>query len=122
MHPSSRQSVYNAIEFLSSSRTHENNDEQLQVGQHFTFILPSPRKYYKHLVELCLQEDLDRMLSPEVPDNEEVSLGILSPPHLDLLEECAPRWRMGHAYRAMHFLDLVKDFFRAGKYTDSMCP
>ena len=106
----SRRSVYNAIELTSSNGTDENDDD-LQVGHHFTFIPPSPRKYYKRLVELCLQEDLDRMLSPEVPDNEEVSLGILSQPHLDLLSECALRWRIGHAYRAVCFLDLVKEFF-----------
>lgn len=106
-----RRSVYNALEFTSSSGTEDNDDEQLEVGHHFTFIPPSPRKYYKRLLEFCLQEDLDRMLSPDVPDNEEVSLGILSQPHLDLLSECALRWRIGHAYRAVCFLDLVRDFF-----------
>jgi len=103
--------MYNSLEFTHSSGTEDNDDEQLEVGHHFTFIPPSPRKYYKRLLELCLQEDLDRMLSPDVPDNEEVSLGILTQPHLDLLSECALRWRIGHAYRAVCFLDLVKDFF-----------
>ena len=103
----SRRSVYN----LGELGADEYDDDQLQVGHHFTFIPPSPRKYYKRLVELCLQEDLDRMLSPDVPDNEEVSLGILSQSHLDLLAECASRWRIGQAYRAVCFLDLVKEFF-----------
>lgn len=106
-----RRSVYNLVDFTSSGGTDEYDDDQLQVGHHFTFIPPSPRKYYKRLVELCLQEDLDRMLSPDVPDNEEVSLGILSQSHLDLLAECASRWRIGNAYRAVCFLDLVKEFF-----------
>jgi hypothetical protein len=51
------------------------------------------------------------MLSPEVDDSDEVSLGILSAPHLDLLNECALRWRIGHPYRAVCFLDLVKQFY-----------
>ena len=103
-----RRSVYN----LGELGADEYDDGQLQVGHHFTFIPPSPRKYYKRLVGLCLQEDLDRMLSPDVPDNEEVSLGILSQSQLDLLAECALRWRIGQAYRAVCFLDLVKEFFQ----------
>ncbi|KIL54403.1 hypothetical protein M378DRAFT_174260, partial [Amanita muscaria Koide BX008] len=62
-------------------------------GSHpFAYLPPNPRKYHKRLVDLCLQRDLHRMLSPEVPDHEEVSLGILSQPHLDLLTGCATRW------------------------------
>ncbi|KAF8622282.1 hypothetical protein AX15_007148 [Amanita polypyramis BW_CC] len=104
---SARRSIHHAMEFNEADDT----DDDLKVGHHFTFIPPIPRRYYKRLVELCLQDDLDRMLSPEVPDNEEVSLGILSQPHLDLLSECALRWRIGPAYRAVCFLDLVKQFF-----------
>ena len=51
------------------------------------------------------------MLSPEVDDNDEVSLGILSAPHLDLINECALRWRIGHPHRAACFLDLVRQFY-----------
>lgn len=86
-------------------------DEELPVGHHFTFIPPNPRKFYKRLLELCLVADLENMMSPEVDDNDEVSLGILSPPHIELLNECALRWRIGHPYRAACFLDLVKQFF-----------
>jgi hypothetical protein len=86
-------------------------DEELPVGHHFTFIPPHPRKFYKRLLELCLIADLEIMLSPEVDDNDEVSLGILSSSHIELLNECALRWRIGHAFRASCFLDLVKQFF-----------
>lgn len=51
------------------------------------------------------------MLSPEVDDNDEVSLGILSHPHLELINECALRWRIGHPYRTSCFLDLVRQFY-----------
>ncbi|KAF9481580.1 cytoplasm protein [Pholiota conissans] len=86
-------------------------DEELPVGHHFTFIPPNPKKFYKRLVEYCLIADLEIMMSPEVDDNDEVSLGILSPPHIELINECALRWRIGHPYRAACFLDLVKQFY-----------
>ncbi|KAM6490918.1 hypothetical protein JOM56_013622 [Amanita muscaria] len=42
------------------------DDEDYQAGSHpFTYPPPNPRKYCKRLVDLCLQRDLDRMLSPE---------------------------------------------------------
>ncbi|KAF8999791.1 cytoplasm protein [Cyathus striatus] len=86
-------------------------DEEIPVGHHFTFIPPNPKKYYQRLVEYCLVADLEVMLSPEVDDNDEVSLGILSPSHLDLISECAIRWRIGHSFRAACFLDLVRQFY-----------
>ncbi|KAJ3516308.1 hypothetical protein NLJ89_g1203 [Agrocybe chaxingu] len=86
-------------------------DDNLPVGHHFTFIPPNPKKFYKRLVEHCLIADLEVMLSPEVDDNDEVSLGILSPNHIELINECALRWRIGHPYRAACFLDLVKQFY-----------
>jgi hypothetical protein len=88
-----------------------NGDDDIPVGHHFTYIPPNPKKYYKRLLEHCLLTDLEIMLSPEVDDNDEVSLGILSAPHLDLINECALRWRIGHPYRAVCFLDLVKTFY-----------
>jgi hypothetical protein len=86
-------------------------DDDLPVGHHFTFIPPNPKKFYQKLVEYCLVADLEVMLSPEVDDNDEVSLGILSPQHIDLISECALRWRIAHPYRAVCFLDLVKQFY-----------
>ncbi|KAG6896520.1 hypothetical protein C0992_007709 [Termitomyces sp. T32_za158] len=86
-------------------------EEDLPVGHHFTFIPPNPRKYYRRLLEYCLVADLEVMMSPEVDDNDEVSLGILSAPHLELINECALRWRIAHSYRVTCFLDLVKEFY-----------
>ncbi|KAI0944587.1 hypothetical protein AcW1_002259 [Taiwanofungus camphoratus] len=87
------------------------DDEDLPVGHHFTFIPPNPRKYYKRLLEHCLAADLEAMLSPTVGDDDEVSLGILSPPHIELINECALRWRIGQPYRVACFLELVKQFY-----------
>ncbi len=51
------------------------------------------------------------MLSPSVGDDDEVSLGILSGPHIELINECALRWRIGQPYRAACFLEIVKGFY-----------
>lgn len=81
-------------------------------GNHnFTYIPPNPKRFYKRLLEHCLVSDLEKMMSPDVDDNEEVSLGILSQPHIDVLNECALRWRIGHPYRVTCFLELVKQFY-----------
>jgi hypothetical protein len=86
-------------------------DDEILVGHHFTYIPPNPRGFYKRLLEYCLVADLEIMMSPEVDDNDEVSLGILSAPHIELINECALRWRIGQPYRAACFLDLVRQFY-----------
>jgi hypothetical protein len=77
-------------------------------GHHFIFIPPNPKKFYKRLVEYSLTSDLEVMLSPEIDNNDEVSLVILSPGHIEFINECAIRWKIGHSYRAACFLDLIK--------------
>ena len=77
-------------------------NDVIPIGHHFTFIPPNPKKFYKRLVEYCLTSDLELMLSP---------VGILSHAHIELINECALRWRIGHPYRATCFLDLVKQFY-----------
>ncbi len=104
---SSRRSLFVGVDADDTAE----GDDELPVGHHFTFIPPNPKKFYKRLVEYCLIADLERMMSPEVDDNDEVSLGILSPPHIELINECALRWRIPHSYRAACFLDLVKQFY-----------
>ena len=87
------------------------DDDDVPTGGNFTFIPPNPRKYYKRLLESCIAADLEAMLSDTVGDDDEVSLGILSPPHIELINECALRWRIGQPYRAACFLDIVKSFY-----------
>lgn len=104
-------SRHSYLENGGNSDTYVDGDDDIQVGHHFTFIPPHPKKFYKKLLEHCLLADLEKMLSPEVDDNDEVSLGILSAPHIELLNECALRWRIGHPYRVATFLELVKQFY-----------
>ena len=82
------------------------DDDEIQAGGNFTFIPPNPKRFYKRLLELCIQSDLDAMAN--LPEDQEVSLGILSPKHIDLINECALRWRIGHSYRVACFMDVIK--------------
>lgn len=109
---SQRRSMYANLEINTNAVVDElDADDEVPVGIDFTYIPPNPRKFYKRLLEIALLADLQVMLSPEVDDNDEVSLGILSGPHIDLINECALRWRIGHPYRVACFLDLLKGFY-----------
>ncbi|KAH9062605.1 hypothetical protein EDB83DRAFT_2384982 [Lactarius deliciosus] len=89
----------------------DEDDEEVKVGHNFTYIPPNPKKYYKRLLELCLEADLAAMHDPNVNDDDQVSLGILSSPHIELINECALRWRISQPYRAACFLDLIKQLY-----------
>ncbi len=89
----------------------EDDDDEVKVGQNFTYIPPNPKKYYKRLLELCLEADLAAMHDPNVNDDDQVSLGILSSSHIELINECALRWRIPQPYRAACFLDLVRQLY-----------
>ncbi|KAH7882233.1 hypothetical protein F5I97DRAFT_1913420 [Phlebopus sp. FC_14] len=86
-------------------------DDEIRVGHNFTFIPPNPKRFYKRLVEYCLVVDLETMFSPEVNDADEVPLTILSGPHVELINECALRWRISQPYRATCFLELIKQLY-----------
>jgi hypothetical protein len=107
---SNRRSLAPAADFDAVAEDIDADDE-VPVGHHFTYIPPNPKKYYKRLLEFCLTADLEAMLSDAVNDDDEVSLGILSHAHIELINECALRWRIGQPYRVSCFLDLVKQFY-----------
>lgn len=72
----------------------------------FTYIPSNPKKFYKKLVERCIEYDLRAMHT--LPEDQEVPLGILSTSHLDIINECALRWRVQQSYRVACFLDVIK--------------
>lgn len=82
------------------------SDDEVEAGNKFVYIPPNPRKVYKRLVELCLERDLEAMV--HLPEEQEVSLTILSHHHLELLNESALRWRISHSYRVICFLDVIR--------------
>lgn len=86
-------------------------DDEVQVGHNFTYIPPNPKKYYRRLLEYCLEADLRAMRDPNVNDDDQVSLGILSPGHIELINECALRWRIPQPYRVACFLELIKELY-----------
>jgi len=82
------------------------DDDEVPVGHHFTYIPPNPKKFYKRLVERCLQADLEAMAT--LPEDQEVSLGILSPRNLEVINGCAVRWRIAQTYRVSCFMDIIR--------------
>lgn len=64
----------------------------------FTYVPPDPRETYRELLSRCLDWDLEILKT--LPEDEDVSLGVLSQDHLALLGECAVRWRLAPSFRA----------------------
>lgn len=87
-------------------------EEEATFGN-FTFIPPDPKAYYRRALELCIDYDLEQIRIQ--PEEEEVSLSILSPAHVDLLLECALRWRIMPTYRAVCNLDVLKYKYDRGE-------
>lgn len=71
----------------------------------FAYIPPDPRATYRELLARCLDWDLEILKT--LPEDEDVSLGILSPEHVALLQECATRWRLPSSFRSWVFLDAI---------------
>ncbi|KAG8908782.1 hypothetical protein FRB99_003020 [Tulasnella sp. 403] len=82
------------------------SDDDIENGGEFTYIPPNPRKCYKRLLEICIGFDLEAIV--EFPEDQEVSLMILTPEHIDLVNQCAIRWRITDAYRVICFLDVIR--------------
>lgn len=73
----------------------------------FTFIPPDPRETYRELLSVCLDWDLEVLKT--LPEDEDVSLGVLSAEHVTLLGDCATRWRIPPSFRAWVFLEAIVD-------------
>ncbi|KAI8456827.1 hypothetical protein BY996DRAFT_4579115 [Phakopsora pachyrhizi] len=78
----------------------EDDDESTQ---NFKFIPPNPHSYYIALMDHCLDFDLESMKN--LAEDEEVSLKILSHGHLELLEQCAYRWRLTIPFQVSVFFE-----------------
>ncbi len=71
----------------------------------FTYIPPDPLETYCELLSRCLDWDLEVLKT--LPEDEDVSLGVLSLDHVALLSECAVRWRLAPSFRAWIFLEAI---------------
>lgn len=88
------------------------DDEEATFGS-FTFIPPDPKAYYQRALELCIDYDLEQI--KHQPEDEEVSLSILSKAHVELLNECAVRWRLMSSYRSLANLEVIKYKYDRGE-------
>ncbi|KAN0065532.1 hypothetical protein ACQY0O_001369 [Thecaphora frezii] len=89
------------------------DDQDEETFGSMVYIPPDPKAYYKRSLELCIDYDLEQI--KHQPEEEEVSLSILSKHHIDLLDECAKRWRLMPPYRAVANLDVIKYKYDRGE-------
>lgn len=50
-----------------------------------------------------------------LPEDQDVSLGILSAEHTDFLNECATRWRLPLSFRSWVFLEAIQEHYEHGE-------
>ncbi|WWC67647.1 uncharacterized protein I206_101557 [Kwoniella pini CBS 10737] len=82
------------------------------LNPNFTFIPPTPKQVYTNLLERCLNMDLQ--ILETLPEDEDVSLSILSPSHVSLLQTCAVRWRLPLSFRSVSFFAAIIARYRNG--------
>ncbi|CAJ0833417.1 11353_t:CDS:2, partial [Entrophospora sp. SA101] len=92
-------------------------------SESFTFIPPTPRLYYKFLMNRCIDYEITRRSEQEnnnginivIDDrNPTKSYRILSKSTLDLLNECALRWRVSPGFKWLQYLNFVRSRFDFG--------
>ncbi|TKY85972.1 hypothetical protein EX895_004797 [Sporisorium graminicola] len=79
----------------------------------FVYIPPDPRAYYHRALEICIDYDLEMI--KHQPEEEEVSLSILSKSHVELLAECALRWRLTAPFLGVSNLEVIKSKYDNGE-------
>ncbi|CAO3610411.1 unnamed protein product [Mucor hiemalis] len=70
----------------------------------YTYIPNDPRSYFRLLMNMCM--DLDTSIAP---DTEKAKASVLSQASDDLLRECWTTWRLSSPFRAVLYLELVKN-------------
>lgn len=84
----------------------------------YVYIPPDPRVFYKHVVSRCITADIndpDIELEPiDIPDSDEPVL-LLAKSSLELLAQCALRWRLPKFSWMVLFLDALRLKFQQGE-------
>ncbi|CAO0801326.1 unnamed protein product [Mucor circinelloides] len=70
----------------------------------YTYIPNDPRSYFRLLMNMCM--DLDTNIAP---DTERAKSSVLSQASEDLLRECWKTWRLSPPFRAVLYLELIKN-------------
>ncbi|WWC59160.1 uncharacterized protein I303_101708 [Kwoniella dejecticola CBS 10117] len=81
-------------------------------ASNFTFIPAASKEAYRDLLKRCLDRDLETLKT--LPEDEDVSLSILSPSHVSLLQICAARWRLPLSFRSVSFFSAIIDRYQNG--------
>ncbi|GAA5797543.1 hypothetical protein HPULCUR_002931 [Helicostylum pulchrum] len=96
---------------LSGRRTSEskrtsvyNSNSTSTDDSPYTYIPNDPRAYFRLLMNMCM--DLDLNISP---DTERAKASVLSQSSDDLLRECWKTWRLSSPFRAVLYLELIKN-------------
>ncbi|CAG8562263.1 3276_t:CDS:10 [Acaulospora colombiana] len=98
--PSQQPYSHNTSHSYSSVESKEQSGE----GGSFTFIPPQPRRYYKLLMNKCIEYEL-------LKQPTENSDKILSKSVIELLNECALRWRVSPGFRWLQYLDVLRTYY-----------
>nr|CAG8561270.1 593_t:CDS:10 [Entrophospora candida] len=92
-------------------------------SESFTFIPPTPRLYYKFLMNRCIDYEITRRSEQENNSGINIVIGdrnptkshrILSKSTLDLLNQCALRWRVSPGFKWLQYLNFVRTRFDFG--------
>lgn len=81
--------------------------------RNLTFVPSEPRDAYREVLKVCLNCDLEVLRT--LPEDQDVSLGILSAEHVALLAECALRWRIPRSFCAWVFLESIQHHYEQGE-------
>jgi hypothetical protein len=114
-----RASMYETITPVYNSSTPNDNGSLNEDDESpYTYIPPEPRVFYRHVVSRCLTSDLndpDTEFEPiDIPGADE-PVRLLSKPALDLLSQCALRWRLPKFSRMVLFLDALRIKYQEGE-------
>lgn len=86
-------------------RVSQYDEHDEHVKNQYTFIPDDPRAYYRRLLELCLKAQRHEPVRQDDGDS------LLSNATLQLLNECAVRWRIHPAARISLLLDVVRQLY-----------
>ncbi|ORX59569.1 hypothetical protein DM01DRAFT_1282559 [Hesseltinella vesiculosa] len=75
----------------------------------FTFIPDNPRGYFERMMNMCM--DFDTQV---IPSSERAKTSVLSQQSDELLRECFRTWRLTSSFRAVLYLQLIKDRYDRG--------
>ncbi|KAI8975730.1 hypothetical protein BDF20DRAFT_977296 [Mycotypha africana] len=81
----------------------------------YTYIPNDPRSYFRLLINMCMDHDIS--ISPE---SERAKSSVLSQASEDLLRECSNTWRLSAPFRAVLYLESIKNRLDTGESEENV--